>query len=59
MLSVATVTDATTPPHLQAAVDALEAFRGESWTVDHVSLMKRSLAGADSTAYQRIPLGLH
>jgi len=33
MLSVATVTPATTGPFLQAVVDALEAFRGEEWTV--------------------------
>jgi 2'-5' RNA ligase len=58
MLSLATVTEATTGPYLQAVVDALDAFRGEDWTVDEVSLMTQAFDG-DRPApkeFQRIPL---
>ncbi|MDQ4055335.1 MAG: hypothetical protein M3237_21940 [Actinomycetota bacterium] len=43
MLSVATITDATTVEVLQQVVVALDAFEGEPWTVEHVSLRKRRL----------------
>lgn len=39
-LSVGTITEQTTAPYLQSLVDALEAFRGISWKVEHISLMK-------------------
>lgn len=39
-LRVATVKQTTTASHLEAVVAALEAFAGEPWTLDHVSLMK-------------------
>ena len=57
MLSVATVTPATTGPFLQAVVDALEAFRGDEWTVD-VTLLKETFVGGrtELTEFQRIPL---
>jgi hypothetical protein len=42
MLSVATVTTATTGPYLQEVVDALEAFRGDEWPVEIV-LRKETL----------------
>lgn len=40
-LSVATITESTTAPYLQAVVDALEGFEGQTWTIDSISLMKR------------------
>ena len=40
-LSLGTITENTTAPFLQNVVDALEAHRGQPWTVEHVSLMKR------------------
>ncbi len=40
LLCVATVTNATTAPCLEATVAALDAFSGEPWTVDHVWLMR-------------------
>jgi 2'-5' RNA ligase len=43
MLAVATVTDTTSVEVLQQVVDALDAFRGDPWTVGHVSLMVRRL----------------
>jgi 2'-5' RNA ligase len=60
MLSLATVTEATTGPYLQAVVDALEAFRGEDWTVDHVTLMTQSFDGTRPVPkeFERIPLAL-
>jgi 2'-5' RNA ligase len=39
-LSVGTITDATSAPYLERLVGALDAFRGEPWTVEHVYLMK-------------------
>ena len=40
-LSVGTITDDTTAPYLESVVAALDGFRGRSWTVEAVSLMKR------------------
>jgi 2'-5' RNA ligase len=59
MLSLATVTEATTGPYLQAVVDAFDAFRGEDWTIDHVTLMTQSFDGTRPVPkeFQRIALG--
>jgi 2'-5' RNA ligase len=59
MLSVATITDATTIEVLQDVVDALDAFRGEPWTVGHLSLMVRRLDHQTPTSKEigRLPLG--
>ena len=40
-------------------LNALERFQGDPWTIDHVSLLKRSFdsASIDSMEYLRIPLG--
>jgi 2'-5' RNA ligase len=59
MLSVATITDATTIEVLQDVVDALDAFRGEPWTVGHLSLMVRRLEHQSPTSkeIERLPLG--
>lgn len=58
MLSVATVTPDTTGPYLQAVVDALEAFRGEEWTVE-LSLTKETFDGGrpELVEFHRIRLG--
>jgi len=58
MLSVATITDTTSIEVLQGVVDALDAFRGEPWTVGHVSLMRRRLDrdSPSSEEIERIPL---
>jgi 2'-5' RNA ligase len=40
-IPVGTITDSTSAPYLQSVVDALDAFRGQSWTIESVSLMKR------------------
>jgi len=57
MLSVATVTPATTGPYLQAVVDALEAFRGEEWTMA-ISLTRETFVDGRPalTEFKRIPL---
>jgi 2'-5' RNA ligase len=57
-LAVATITDATTAPYLEEVVAALDAFRGEPWAVECVSVMKRSFSGAvpGSMESYRIPL---
>ena len=41
-MAVATVTEHTTTPYLQSVLDALDAFRGEPWTVEYVLLTRRS-----------------
>lgn len=58
MLSLATVNEATTGPYLQDIVDALDAFRGEEWTVDQVSLLKLSFVDQrpEEKEFRRIPL---
>ena len=57
MLSVATVTPATTGPYLQAVVDALEGFRGEEWAAA-ISLTKETFVGGkpETQEFARIPL---
>jgi RNA 2',3'-cyclic 3'-phosphodiesterase len=40
-ISVGTITESTTAPFLQSVVDALEAFQGQTWTIESISLMKR------------------
>jgi 2'-5' RNA ligase len=59
-LSVGTITDTSTAPYLEKVVDALDAFRGQSWTVEHISLMKRlPEEGPDSfEEMEQLPLAL-
>jgi hypothetical protein len=45
-VAVGTITDTTTAPYLERVVAALDAFRGEPWSVDSVSVIKPSF---DST----------
>jgi 2'-5' RNA ligase len=58
MLSVATVTPATTGPFLEQVVEALDAFRGEEWTVA-VSLTKETFVGStpETSEFRRISIG--
>ena len=57
-MAVATVTEHTTTPYLQSVLDALDAFRGEPWTVENVLLTRRSFdAGiAEPEEVARIPI---
>jgi hypothetical protein len=57
-VSVATITDATTSPHLERVVAALDAYRGEPWTLEWVSITKPSFDAALGGAQEvyRIPL---
>jgi len=61
MLSVATIRDTANCTQVMASLDALEAFRGQPWTVDHVSLAKRSFGStsAEALEFQPILLGAH
>ena len=58
MLSVASVTPATTGPFLQQVVDALDGFHGETWTAD-VVLLKEAFVGASAemVEFHRIQVG--
>jgi hypothetical protein len=57
MLSVATVTPATTGPFLQQVVDALEGYRGEPWTADVVLLKETFVdSSAEMVEFHRIAL---
>lgn len=61
-LEVATIGESATTGQVMSFLNALEGFHGDPWTVDHVSLVKRSFDTAsadsmDSLEYLRIPLG--
>jgi RNA 2',3'-cyclic 3'-phosphodiesterase len=58
MLSVATVTPATTGPFLEELVGALDAFRGEEWAVE-ISLTRETFVDGrpETTELERIQLG--
>src|SRR3954447_6042220 len=57
MLSVATVTPATTGPYLQQVVDALEAFEGEEWDVAISLTTETFVEGkAETVEFARISL---
>ena len=58
MLSVATVTTATTGPFLEAVVAALDAFRGEEWTPEISLTTEIFLNGRPETSeFERIAIG--
>ena len=40
-LSVGTITDATSAPYLERLVGALEAFEGQSWVLEQVTVLRR------------------
>jgi hypothetical protein len=58
MMSVATVTAATTGPFLEELVGALDAFRGDEWAVE-ISLTKEIFVEGrpETTELERIQLG--
>ena len=58
MLSVATVTPATTGPFLEELVAALDAFRGDEWTAE-ISLTKETFVDGrpETSEFERIQLG--
>ena len=57
-LAVANITESTTAPYLERVVAALDAFRGEPWTIEWVSVTKPSFDPAveESLEVHRIPL---
>jgi RNA 2',3'-cyclic 3'-phosphodiesterase len=60
-LSVGTITAGTTAPYLESVVAALDGFRGRTWTVEGVSLMKRLPEGDgpdDFEELERMPLAV-
>lgn len=58
MLSVATVTAATTGPFLEAVVAALDAFRGDEWTPE-ISLTTETFVNGrpETSEFERIVIG--
>lgn len=58
-LEVATIGPTATSGQVMAFLNALERVHADPWTIDHVSLLKRSFdaASIDSMEYLRIPLG--
>jgi hypothetical protein len=58
MLSVATVTPATTGPFLEQVVGALDGFRSEDWTAE-ISLTTETFVNGrpETTEFERIALG--
>ena len=59
MMAIAAVTEGTVAADLEAVVDALDAFRGHTWTLDSVVLTYESfVAGrAETVELERIPIG--
>lgn len=58
MLAVASVTESTTGPDLDAVVGALQDFRGQSWEVDSVVLTTDPAGdGSALQEFERIPVG--
>jgi 2'-5' RNA ligase len=58
-LSVGTITDESTAPYLESVVAALDGFRGRTWTIEAVSLMRRPADTTDPEAFEemeRMPL---
>ena len=53
-LSVGTITDTTTAPYLERLVGALEALRGQPWTIDGISLMKWLPAAEGDHHYEQV-----
>jgi 2'-5' RNA ligase len=61
-MAVATVTEHTTTEYLQSVLDALDAFRGQLWTVEYVLLTRRSFDVAGVSMPEevaRIPISRH
>jgi 2'-5' RNA ligase len=58
-LAVATITGSTTASHLENVVAALDAFEGEAWTIEWISLVKPSFESSAPVMKElyRIPLG--
>lgn len=61
-MSVGKITGSTTPAYLNGLVDALEAYRGSSWSIQEICLLhtRRTTDDTESTyleVHQRIPLG--
>jgi 2'-5' RNA ligase len=57
LMAVGTVNDATSAPYLQGFIDALDAFSGQEWELDHVHLMRLSyVAGQQDEVVDRLPL---
>jgi 2'-5' RNA ligase len=61
MLEVATVGESASSSQVVSFLNNLEGFQGEPWTIDHLSLLKRSFdtTSMESMEYLRIPLGRH
>ncbi len=60
-LAVATITETTSAPYLEALVASLEEFHGEPWVQESVSLMKGLPEGSEGPLpfeeLERMPLG--
>ena len=60
-LSVGTITDVTSAPYLERLVGALDAFEGQPWTLEHISVLRRLPALDDGSdggfeVIEQIPL---
>jgi 2'-5' RNA ligase len=53
-LSVGTITSETTAPFLEKVVAELEGYRSRSWTIEHISLMRRPLEPDVEIPYEEV-----
>lgn len=60
-LAVGEINDRTTAPYLERLVGALDDFKGQPWTLEQLTIMRRvpteSSGEADEVVHEQIPLG--
>jgi RNA 2',3'-cyclic 3'-phosphodiesterase len=60
-LAVGDINDHTTAPYLEKLVGALDDFKGQPWTLEHLTILRRvptdSAGGVDDVVHEKIPLG--
>lgn len=60
-LAVGDINDNTTAPYLEKLVGALDDFKGQPWTLEHLTILRRvptdGSGGVDEVVHEEIPLG--
>ncbi len=60
-LSVGSITDSTTAPYLEKLVEALDAYRGDTWTLEKLSIIRRlpvdETGQVEDVVIEEVPLG--
>lgn len=61
LLELATIRESASSSQVVSFLNGLEGFHGDPWTIEHISLVKRSFGteSMDAMEYLRIPIGRH